>query len=142
MTQVLKGMSHVVILFNTVEKLKRTGVAAMASICFGADDCAITQILYRIPKGNSTPRWVLPTRSKVQDGKVIDTYDIFTGKISDELLSLAGRAVERLKQPGAVQGKVAGRTFRVTKVGVEEVVPEAPVTTTNATVPTTNTVNT
>lgn len=141
MTQVLKGMSHVVILFNTVEKMKRTGVAAMAKICFGADDCAIEQILYRIPEGNSTPRWVLPTRVKLDGGKVLDSYDIFTGKLSDELLSLAGRAIERLKQPGAVEGKVSGRMFRVTKVGVEEVVPEAPATT-NAPVPVTNTINT
>jgi len=138
----LKGMSHVIIQFNTVEKLKNTGVAAMASICFGADDCAITQILYRIPDEEKTPRWMLPLRSKKHGDVIIDEYDIFTGKIKDELLALAGRAVERLKEPGVIQGKVSGRTFRVTKAGVEEVKPEAPVTTTNAPVPVTNTVNT
>jgi len=139
MTQVLKGMSHVIIQFNTVEKLHKTGVAGMAKICFGADDCAIEQILYKIPEGNSTPRWVLPTRAKIDGGKILDTYDIFTGKLSDELLSLAGRAVERLKQPGTVEGKVSGRVFRVTKVGVEEIKPESSVTTANAPIETTNT---
>ena len=142
MTQVLKGMSHVIIQFNTVEKLKRTGVAAMASICFGADECAITQILYKIPDGEKIPRWVLPLRSKKHGDVVVDDYDVFIGKVSDELLALAGRAIEKLKEPGAVQGKVSGRSFRVTKAGVEEIKSEAPVTTTTASVSTTNTVNT
>lgn len=118
----LSAISHAVIYFNTVEGNKQTGIGAMMKLCFGNDDDAISQIMYRTEKGNPTPTWVLPTRHTGDTS--IPELPIYTGKVGEELLSVIARAADRLKKAG-VTGKLAGRSFRVTTKGVEEIKDQA-----------------
>ena len=116
----LSGLTHAVVFFNTVEGAKTSGVSAMMKLCFGGDDDAIAQILYRTAPGFTTPSWGLPVRQ----ANANTTYPIFTGAMGEEILAAVGRASDRLKK--SVTGKLAGRTFRVTSKGVEEIKTEAP----------------
>lgn len=119
MGEMFKGVSHAVIFFNTVAGAKQSGVNAMMKICFGSDDNALAQVLYCTAPGSKAPAWTLPTRNSG-----VNTFPIFTGNVGQEVLGLVGRAADRFKknQPA---GTLAGRSFRVTVKGVEEIKPEA-----------------
>lgn len=119
MPNLLPGISHAVIFFNTVQGSKTSGISAMMKLCFGSDENAISQIVYSTPKGSSTPVWSLPARNS---GDV--TYPIFNGALGEEILGAIGRAADRFKKAN-VPGVRAGRVFRVTTKGVEEIKKEA-----------------
>src|SRR5271156_6124009 len=116
-------VSHAVIFFNSVEGSKRTGIYAMMKICFGSDDDAIGQIMYRNTPGVSTPSWTLPTRQT--DTGI--SFPIFTGHLGEEILAIVGRTADRLKS-STISGLKAGRAFRVSKTGVEEIAKETTAT--------------
>lgn len=115
-------LSHVVITFNSLDDGKRSGNWAMAKLCFGSDENAISQILYSDKNGSPTPVWTLPFRTRVEG--TISKFNIFTGIVGEQILVAVGKAADRLKKAGIV-GRFAGRTFRVSKTGVEEVKAEA-----------------
>jgi hypothetical protein len=112
-------LSHAVVFFNSIAEAKRTGNYAMMKLCFGSDDNAISQILYSTPAGSKTPVWVLPTR--FSEGT---SFPICTGEMAEEILAHVGRAADRIKKAN-IEGKLAGRAFRVTKDKVEEIKQEA-----------------
>lgn len=116
----LSGLTHAVVFFNTVEGAKSSGVSAMMKLCFGGDDHAIAQVLYSTAPGAKTPSWALPVRQ----ANATTTYPVFTGAVGEEILAAVGRASDRLKK--SVTGKLAGRSFRVSSVGVKEIKPETP----------------
>ena len=123
----LTGLSHAVIFFNTLDGSKKTGVSAMCKLCFGSDTDALAQILYRIEDGNTTPVWVLPHRGARIGVVTTEEFPVLTGKMGEEVLAAVGRAADRLKKAGIV-GKLAGRSFRVTKTTVEEIKAETETT--------------
>ena len=122
MANLITGISHAVIYFNTLEGSKQTGISAMMKLCFGSDDDAISQVLYSTQSGSKTPVWVLPTRFTIDGSKI--EFPIFTGKVGEEILAAVGRASDRFKKAN-VAGKLAGRAFRVTTHSVEEIKEEA-----------------
>lgn len=119
----LKGLTHAVIFFNTVEGSKSTGVSAMMKLCFGDDHDAIAQVLYSTPAGSKTPVWVLPSRTNRLGTVTTESFPIFTGGVGEEIMAAVGRAADRIKKAN-IEGKLAGRAFRVTKTTVEEIKPE------------------
>jgi hypothetical protein len=114
------GVSHAVIFFNTVAGAKQSGVSAMMKVCFGSDDDAIAQVLYSTAPGTKAPAWTLPVRTT---GIAPTSFPVFTGKVGEEVLALVGRAADRFKK-NQPTGVLAGRSFRVTVKGVEEIKPE------------------
>lgn len=115
------GMTHTVLFFNTLAGVEETGINAMMKLCFGSDDNAIAQILYRTPAGGKTPVWTLPTRRF--DTQTKDGYPIFSGKVGEELLALVGRAADIFKAYYKItDGIKAGRAWRITKNGIEEII--------------------
>jgi hypothetical protein len=114
--RLFNGMTHAVVFFNTVEGSKTTGVSAMMKLCFGSDEDAIAQILYRITPGSSSPVWALPTRDSGGT-----SFPIFRGMVGEEILGAVGRCADRLRKSPIVTGKLAGRSFRVTIKTVEEI---------------------
>jgi hypothetical protein len=117
------GLTHAVIFFNTVEGSKTTGVSAMMKLCFGSDEDAIAQVLYRITPGVSTPVWTLPTRTEGTN-----SFPILRGKVGEEILGAAGRCADRLRKAPNITGRLAGRSFRVTTKTVEEITQSDPTT--------------
>lgn len=117
------GLTHAVVFFNTIKGAQESGINAMMKLCFGSDDSAIGQILYRTTPKSKTPIWVLPVRTSGSS-----ELPVFSGNMGEEILGAVGRAADRFKKANITDK--AGRTFRVTKVGVEEV--KAPVITTTA----------
>lgn len=118
---ILNGLTHAIIFFNSVSGASQTGVSAMVKLCFGSDDDAISQVLYRA-EGKTPLAWRLPVRNGPEASS--PGFDIFTGKMGEEILAAVGRTAARIKTSGVV-GKLAGRAFRVTKVSIEEIQPEA-----------------
>ena len=111
------GMSHAVIFFNTLAGAEQTGISAMIKLCFGSDTDAIAQVLYCNPVGSKTPVWTLPTRNL---GNA--TVPIFTGHVGAEILDAVGRAADIFKTHYKVSdGVKAGRAWRITKNGIEEI---------------------
>lgn len=119
MGEMFKGVTHAIIFFNSVAGSKESKISAMMKICFGSDDNALAQVLYCTTPGNKAPAWTLPTRNSG-----VNTFPVFTGNVGQEVLGLVGRAADRFKknQPAGI---LAGRSFRVTAKGVEEIKPEA-----------------
>lgn len=114
---ILKGISHAIIQFNTVAGAKGSGIHAAMKLCFGSDDNSISQIVYLITQGNSSPSWSLPTR---QGNTPADQYPIFNGVVGEEILAAVARASERFKAAGKVNK--AGKSFRIYANGkVEEI---------------------
>lgn len=133
MAEMFKGVSHAVVFFNSINGQKESGISAMVKICFGSDDDAIAQVLYCTTPGSKAPAWTLPSRSSI--GATVSHFPVFTGKVGEEILGIVGRAADKVKKAG-ITGILAGRVFRVSSKGVEEVKPQ---TTTNAPTATTNT---
>lgn len=117
------GLTHAVIFFNTVEGSKATGVSAMMKLCFGSDEDAIAQILYRTVLGSSAPVWALPVRTEGATA-----YPIFRGMVGEQVLAAAGRCADRLRKSPIVTGRLSGRSFRVTTKTVEEITASDPTT--------------
>lgn len=119
---IFNGLSHAIITFNTVEDTRVTGIGAKMKLCFGSDDDTLAQVLYCRPPGKKGLEWVLPSR-------VIATsvlpYPIFTGVVALEILHLIGVAANRFKVfYKSTQTSKEGRTWRITKNGIEEIVQE------------------
>jgi hypothetical protein len=110
------GLTHAVVFFNTVEGSKTTGISAMMKLCFGSDEDAIAQILYRTTPGNTSPVWALPTRDSGGT-----SFPIFRGMVGEEILGAVGRCADRLRKSPVTAGKLSGRSFRVTTKTVEEI---------------------
>lgn len=125
----LTGLSHAIIFFNSVEGAQKTGISAMMKLCFGSDDEAIAQILYCLTPGNKTPVWTLPVRTSPM---ATDTFPVFTGKVGEEVLAAVGRAADRFKAFYTSPEVKAGRAWRITKNGIEEIKQEAKQATTPA----------
>jgi hypothetical protein len=117
------GMTHAVIFFNTVEGSKTTGVSAMIKLCFGSDENAIAQVLYRLIPGSTTPVWTLPVRTEAAI-----TFPIFRGVVGEEILAAVGRCADRIRKAPNITGRLAGRSFRVTTKTVEEITQSDPTT--------------
>jgi len=117
------GLTHAVIFFNTVEGSKTAGVSAMIKLCFGSDENAIAQVLYRTAPGSTAPVWTLPTRTEGAS-----TFPIFRGMVGTEILAAVGRCADRVRRSPNVTGRLAGRSFRVTTKTVEEITQSDPTT--------------
>lgn len=115
--------THAIIFFNSTKGLKETGIGAMMKICFGSDDDALAQILYRTTPGSKTPVWTLPVRPAPGD----IAYPIFQGKLGEEIMAVVGRTADRFKK-GNMVTPYAGNTYRITAKGVEKITAEVKTT--------------
>lgn len=115
---IFNGLSHAIITFNTIEDTKITGIGAKMQLCFGSDEDTLAQVLYCIRPGKRGLEWVLPSRIT---GSV--PYPIFTGVVALEILHLIGVAADRFKvfyKPTQISKE--GRSWRITKNGIEEII--------------------
>jgi hypothetical protein len=115
------GFTHAIIHFAPMNVAEKTGIYGMMELCFGSDTDVIAQIMYQTTAGSKTPVWTLPERTMVGG---TTTYPIFRGAIAKELLASAGRAADKLKAGLPTGTKKAGKDFRVTSKGYEEIIPE------------------
>lgn len=114
------GLTHAIIKFNTIAGEAQSGIGAMMKLCFGSDENSISQIYYK-KVGPSTYAWTLPERSTVEAD-----YAIFLGSMAEEITLAAGRTAERFKNFYKTEmGLKAGRSWRVTTKGIEEITTEA-----------------
>jgi hypothetical protein len=116
---IFSGLTHAIIHFSGMGIAEKTGIYGMMELCFGSDDDVVAQIMYQSPAGSKTPVWTLPQRTTVSG---TTTYPIFRGAIAKELLAFAGRTADRFKAGLSKDTKRAGKEFRVTSKGVEEIV--------------------
>jgi hypothetical protein len=119
---ILNGLSHGIIFFNTHDREKKTGIAAMIKLCFGSDDDCISQVFYYKPKGKNLYEWVLPSRISEESSLI---HPIFTGQVEREVLQATGIVADRFKAfYKDTDTSKYGRKWRVTKVGIEEIITE------------------
>lgn len=120
---VLKGITHGIICFNSIEDYKLSRLAATGLMCFGSDEEFIVLESRTTPQEslNATPHWVLPI-NKI-DNNLANDYPIFNGKIADDLLLAAGRLSDRVRQFNLTT-RLSGRVFRVTQTTIEDITEE------------------
>lgn len=118
-------LSHAIIYFRKIEETRKDRVYGMMKLCFGSDEDAISQIMYCCPNGSKIPVWTLPSRDNVSG-----QYGILTGALGKEILDLVGKAAATFKvHLKPEDGKKEGRTWRITKNGIEEIKDQATTTT-------------
>lgn len=115
---ILKGISHIVLSFNTEAGTKKSGVKAKAKVCFGNDNDAIGEITYVSKDGGKTYNWELPMRSSTGT-EISFNFPICLGAVGQELVHIIGQNVERFKKEALTN--YAGKSFRVTEKKVEEI---------------------